>query len=242
MKVVAVIQARMGSSRLPGKVLETIGVDGMGRPLPAYVHTVERTRLAVPDTVLAIPASGNNLLAMSALLRQIPVVQGPEDDVLARYVLAAREHDADVIVRVTSDCPFIDPDVIRWVARLVTDDGFLEVNYASNVHPRTFPKGLDVEAFTRDFLERANVEATEPYDREHVTPWMVRTQNADRTYNVQFLGGKDYSHHRWTLDTPEDLEFFRTVAEHLDVTPPRPTTSELLDLLTEHPEIAEINQ
>lgn len=228
MKTVAIIQARMSSTRLPGKVLMPIGKH------PTLYHVVSRTREAGYPVVLAVPWADRDLRLFGEIAN-VPVHRGSLHDVLARYYAAAEEHKADVVVRITADCPLVDPGVVHRVARYVEDGA----DYASNVWPdRTYPQGLDVEAFTFDVLRAAAISAPDEYSREHVTPMIRRlARTVDCLQNPQ----GDQSHYRWTLDTPEDYAFFQELARHLVWEPPRPTTDEVLDLLQERPEIQAIN-
>lgn len=228
MKTLAIVQARMSSTRLPGKVLMPIGKHA------ALYHVLHRTRDSGYPVVLAIPWKDRELELFGEIVG-VPVVKGPLDDVLGRYTMAAEEHGADVIIRITADCPLVDPEIVQDVACLVEEGA----DYASNVWPdRTWPQGLDVEAFTMETLRIANREATDDYSREHVTPHIRKVApSISCRRNPQ----GDFSHYRWTLDTPEDYRFFQELAAHMPWEPPRPTTDEVLDLLQERPEIQAIN-
>jgi spore coat polysaccharide biosynthesis protein SpsF len=166
-----------------------------------------------------------------------PVFRGSEEDVLDRYWKATEATRADAIVRITSDCPLIDPEVIDLtVAGFLSNGG--DVDYASNtLEPRTYPRGLDVEVFSRAALERAWREDLKPESREHVTPYMYRTTGLFRTLRV--AASADYSDHRWTVDTPEDLAFARAVYDEF------PDGEfgyrEVLGFLSSHPEIRLLN-
>ena len=236
--VVLIIQARMTSTRLPGKVLLPIA----GRP--ALEHTVRRAREArrIDRVGLAVSTrtEDDTLVAWAGRL-EVPVVRGSESDVLDRYAAAARAWQAGTVVRVTGDCPFIDPEVIdRVVAELAgSGAGDGDLVYASNTLRRTWPQGLDVEAFTRAALETAWAEAAEPAEREHVTPWLYR--HPERVRLIEVTSGHDHSHRRWTLDEPDDYRFFEAVAARLPCVPPRPTTAEVLALLEAYPEIEALN-
>jgi spore coat polysaccharide biosynthesis protein SpsF len=164
------------------------------------------------------------------------VFRGQEDDVLDRYVQAAAAHRAAVVVRVTSDCPLIDPEVIdRVIYAFITE----APDYASNTLVRTYPRGLDTEVVAMPALTQAWREASAPYQREHVTPFITEQSGRFRLVSVTTPG--DYSHWRWTVDAREDLEFVRMVygrvgqAGHFGWV-------DIVDLLTQHPELAEINQ
>ena len=208
MTVAVIVQARLGSTRLPAKVL---------LPLPtgrtAIEEVLHRCKFipGVNDVICATPDSiENEILAPFIRKAGCAWISGPEHDVLARYVKAANATNADVIMRVTADCPLLDPDVCGMVLDLFHNyelspfafrDGDDEVDYCSNVLPRSFPQGLDCEVFARDSLDRAHEEATEAYDREHVTSYMQRSMTC-RKANV--TASNDLSHLRWTLDTLED--------------------------------------
>jgi glutamate-1-semialdehyde 2,1-aminomutase/spore coat polysaccharide biosynthesis protein SpsF len=207
MRTVAIVQARMASTRLPGKVL----ADLAGRPMLARV--VERVRWAasVERVVVATSTSpADDAVARFCAHSGVACFRGAEHDVLDRFCQAARAHEADTVVRITADCPLLDPEVIdRVVGALRRDDA----DYASNVNPPTYPDGLDVEAFTFAALARAWEQARTPAEREHVTPYL-RHSGRFRTSNVSHH--TDLSRHRWTVDEPADLEFVRAVYERFN--------------------------
>ncbi len=186
-------------------------MDVAGRPLIERV--IERARL-IPDVDCVIVATARTsidqvLLDVAARLDVVGFA-GSEDDVLDRYYNAARSVDADVIVRLTGDCPLLDPAVCHNVVeRMLKGDS----DYVSNVRPPTYPNGLDTEAFTMEALEKAWRESTMPSDREHVTQFIWRQPGIFRIANVS--DGVDRSHMRWTIDHLEDLEFIRRVFEGL---------------------------
>jgi spore coat polysaccharide biosynthesis protein SpsF len=232
-KVVAIVQARMGSTRLPGKVL----MDLEGKTVLARV--IERLQRAERIDELLIATTDNPADdAIVAECRKVPVAvsRGDQDDVLDRYFRAAQLAKADVVVRITSDCPLIDPQVTDK-----TISAFLESkpDYASNVIDRTYPRGLDTEVISMKALERAWRQAGKRYEREHVTPYVY--EHPEEFKLVSVTGPENYSSHRWTLDTPEDLEFLRAVYRHLS---DRETFSgrDVLDLLEQHPELIELNR
>jgi len=213
MKVVAVIQARMNSSRLPGKVLADIA----GKP--AIGHTIARARAAsgIDELWLACSdQSADDPLADYVRAQSIEVFRGDEDDVLSRYVAVATETRADVVVRLTGDCPMLDPGVI---ANAVSRFAEASVDYVSNSLTRSFPDGLDVEVFSRTALDRADREARDPFLRQHVTPYIHgrlrdKLPCGDFTKD-QIVHPVDFSHLRWTLDEPEDLAFLRRLLARL---------------------------
>ena len=164
------------------------------------------------------------------------VFRGSETDVLDRYLKAARSVDADVIMRVTSDCPLIDPQLCGAVLAARAN---IRADYGANFFSHGFPHGLDCDAFTRETLERCAREASDPGDREHVTAWM-RRQPALRKARVDGPGGAPAGW-RWTIDYEEDLAFLRALFRHLPPAPAMPAWTEIATVLDRHPEIAEIN-
>ena len=233
-KVVAIIQARMGSTRLPGKVLEDLA----GQPLLARV--VERTRRAktLGNVVVAtteLPA--DDIIAGLCEKRGWPYFRGSEEDVLDRYYRAALAFKADVVVRITSDCPLIEPEIIDKTAGELLA-GHPRLQYASNCLTRTFPRGLDVEAISLHALEKAWREDRNPAWREHVTPYIVRHPEKFKIHDI--TNDKDYSYMRWTVDTIEDLTFVRKIYAHFQND--NFNWREVLHLLEMHPEWLEINR
>lgn len=201
MRVIGIVQARMGSTRLPGKVLAAIE----GRSMLARVlERAGRSRL-VDGIVVATTTSGDDdSVAAECHRLGVAVFRGSEEDVLERYHLAAGQFGADVVVRITGDCPLIDPEEIDRVVR-----GFLEEkpDYASNILERTLPRGLDTEAIARPALVTAHAEADEPYQRTHVTPFLY--EQAERFELLPVVADADHDHLRWTVDTREDLDLIR---------------------------------
>jgi spore coat polysaccharide biosynthesis protein SpsF (cytidylyltransferase family) len=212
MRTVAVIQARCGSTRFPRKVLASL----QGRPMLA--HIVERvSRAADVDRVVVATTDGadDDEVAALATAAGAGVTRGSEQDVLSRYVLAAREHGAGVIVRITADCPLIDPVIVDTVIRARADR---DADYASNVEPPTYPEGYDCEVFTAACLSRVDREATLAYEREHVTV-RVREHLGDfRTAHVAH--DPDLSWMRLTVDVPADLARVASLLDSLPDSPP----------------------
>ncbi len=203
LRQIAIIQARMTSTRLPGKVLEALGSStALGQVLRrcAAIPGIAGVCCAIPDT------PGHEALAAEARRHGATVHTGSEVDVLARYHGAALQEQADVVLRVTSDCPLIDPGLCAAVLDLRRDSG---ADYACNNMPPSWPHGLDCEAFTLDALERAAVAAVPGPQREHVTPW-IRTSPDVTRVNLAGPGGA-LAGERWTLDYSEDLAFLRAV-------------------------------
>ena len=204
-RTVAIVQARMGSTRLPGKVLK----DLEGEPLIARV--IDRLRRA--DTIDRIVVATTNKPEDDAIVdlchnRGWDWFRGCETDVLDRYYRAALAFGADVVVRITSDCPLIDPTVVDVVVRQFHLKG--DVDYVTNtLPPRTFPRGFDVEVLAFDALKRAWTDATDPSDREHVTPYIYKHPDIFRLHG--HYNRIDLSYIRLTVDTEEDLALVRNI-------------------------------
>ena len=235
MKTVAIVQGRMGSTRLPGKVLQDLA----GEPMLARV--VNRTCRAKTLQEVVIATTTNmvdDVIVKLCEARGWSWFRGSEEDVLDRYYRAAKKYQADFIVRITSDCPLIDPEVIDQVVQEFLERQ-PEVDYASNTWPRrTFPRGLDTEVMRMDVLERAWREDRNPAWREHVTPYIYRNPDRFRIHNV--VSPVDYSAMRWTVDTQEDLAFVRQIYDYFGHD--RFSWREVLKVLEEHPEWVEINR
>ena len=232
MKIVAIIQARMTSSRLPGKVM----ADLAGRPL--LDHVVKRAQRAHRLDLVTVATSDrptDDVVACFCVERNIPYFRGSEEDVLDRYYQAARSFSAEVIVRLTADCPLLDPKVIDRVVRFFQAGDY---DYVSIGIERTYPEGLDTEVLRWSALERAWREACLKSEREHVTPYLWKQPALFRLGNVKHK--QDLSCLRWTVDRPQDLEFVRRVYDYLG---PDPTfgMEEVLALLRRHPELQTIN-
>ena len=231
MTVGAIIQARMGSSRLPGKVL----LDIDGRSMLARV--VERVcRAATVDRVIVATTSealDDPLVAHAASL-PVEVFRGDAHDVLDRYYRAASQFALDLVVRITSDCPLLDPGLLDRVVALARES---EVAYAADTLVRHFPRGLDVEVFPFTTLEKAWREATSFHHRAHVTPYILDHPEKFSTRGI--TDPVDRSHWRWTVDTDEDLAFVREIYRELGT--PDFTWTDVLQILDRRPELIQIN-
>jgi spore coat polysaccharide biosynthesis protein SpsF len=206
MKTVAIIQARMNSSRLPGKVLTDIA----GKPLIQRV--VDRARAAkVFDEVVVATSqeASDDSLVLYCEENDIPVFRGNLNDVLDRYVQAATKHNADIVVRLTGDCPLLDSNVLHKLMTMYETGDF---DYVSNVVERTYPDGLDAEVMSIETLKRAHQEATLPSEREHVTPYIHKHPEQFRLGHLTM--DRDLTQHRWTVDEPRDLELVRAIVSH----------------------------
>jgi spore coat polysaccharide biosynthesis protein SpsF len=261
-RVVAIIQGRMTSSRLPGKILADIA----GQPMLARVFMRTSRAVTVTETIFATTTdASDDPVAEYCDWSGIPVRRGSLYDVLDRYYQSAKEAKADVVVRITADCPVIDPELIDDVVNAVISGQF---DFAANRLPppwgRTYPIGLDTEVCTFAALERAWEEAKEPQHREHVMPFFyegvqfeskVKSRKSDlrhstfdfeqgvspRGFNIALLHHTtDFGDYRWTVDTAEDLEFMRQVYSHFDGRDDF-SWKDVLDLVHNEPDLMKIN-
>ena len=207
MRIVAIIQARMNSNRLPGKVLKDICGESM---LGRVVHRVKSATILDKVVVATSDTLIDDLIENECGKLGVSVFRGNEDDVLDRFYQAAIFHRAEVGVRITADCPLIEPIIIDKVVQAFLNS---DVDYASNTLQRTYPRGLDVEAFGLRALTTAWKNSFKPYHRTHVTPYIY--ENADFFKLLSVTNSCDWSKYRWTVDTPEDLQFVRRVYEIL---------------------------
>lgn len=224
---VAILQARMSSTRLPGKVMKLLA----GRPM--VERQLERLRRChTLDRIIVATSTDPTDDALATHLQGlgVDVFRGSLTDVLARYVGAARAFGAtDQVVRLTADCPLADPDVIDACVRRHAELG---VDYVSNGRQTTYPHGLDVEAFGFEALEAAGNEAVDPYEREHVTPFIYR--RPERFTLAALTQPTDESHLRWTVDTPEDFAFVERVYAALYADKPDFTSDDIRALPFQH--------
>lgn len=250
-KVVAIIQGRMSSSRLPGKILADIA----GQPMLSRVFVRTSRSVTVTETVFATTAdASDDPVAEYCDFSGIPFTRGSQFDVLDRYYQSAKPAAAGVVVRITADCPVIDPALIDDVVNTLLEG---EYDFACNRLPppwhRTYPIGLDVEACTFGALEKAWTEATERQQREHVMPYFyegvklirqgrtLETGASPRGFRMALLHHPtDFGEYRWTVDTPEDLEFIRQVYARFDGRDEF-SWKDVLDLVHNEPQLMEIN-
>jgi spore coat polysaccharide biosynthesis protein SpsF len=234
-RVVAIVQARMGSTRLPGKVL----LDIAGHPMLWHVVTRLRRAASVDEVIVATStATTDDVIVAACDTWQVATFRGSENDVLDRYYQAATLAHADIVVRITADCPLIDPSVVDGVVFRFLQQ-MPNVDYATNILPRrTFPRGLDTEVMAFAALSRVWRECHDLAHREHVTLFMYQHPELFRTLGATL--GTDYSDLRWTVDSAEDLALVRRIYEH------RPhdlfVWQDVLKILDVHPEWLEMNQ
>jgi spore coat polysaccharide biosynthesis protein SpsF len=238
-RCLAIVQARLSSSRLPGKVLMPLG----GLPLVLFMLARVKRSQRITDLVLATSSDpSDDALAEQVQAAGYAVHRGPLDDVLARFAGAAQASDAPILVRLTGDCPLIDPALIdRVIASLETQG----LDYCSNSEPASYPDGLDVEVFTREALLQADKQARLPSEREHVTPWLRAQPERLKLGSVQSV--LSLSHLRWTVDHADDLALVRALVDALDAQqgPGSALRADLFDylrLLDTRPELLNVNQ
>jgi len=233
--IAAILQARIGSNRLPEKVLRPI----LGRPMLELM--IERLRhcKTIDKIIVATTTSPeDDKLESLCDIWSVDCFRGAIDDVLSRYHGAARMYEVDVIVRVTSDCPLIDPELVDEVVNLYQRNSD-KYAYCSNVNPPTYPDGLDVEVFGMATLERLNDLAIESIDREHVTTYVEKHLEDFRIGNV--ADGINRSAFRWTVDTYDDLQFATEIYKALYRPGQIFGREEIFGLLRRHPELMSIN-
>ncbi|GAA1112925.1 glycosyltransferase family protein [Kribbella jejuensis] len=232
LKIGIITQVRVTSTRLPAKVLLTVS----GRSYLEH-HLDRLARTGLPVIVATTTNFNDDLVVQLCTEDGFPVFRGSEDDVLSRFAGAAREHDLDGIVRVTSDCPLIDPEIVaagvdRWRAENDPD------LYISNCLERTYPRGMDFEIFSAARLYDAEQNATLTADREHVTSYLHQNRSGEmRLLNLPWSGGG--SQYRLTLDTPDDWKLLDVLFENFDAD--QLNCAQLVKILDEHPELATLN-
>lgn len=238
MKVVAIVQARMGSTRLPGKVL----LPAAGEPL--IVHMMRRVKRCRTFDALWLATSvepEDDRLDEVVRAAGFSVFRGSEEDVLSRYAEIARREKADLVVRLTGDCPLHDPAVVDEVVAFAGAH-VREYDYVSNALIPSYPDGLDVEVCTRAALDEAHARAVLPVQREHVTPYIHRFNEGSGPFRVHNVRGvADFSHLRWTLDEPADYEFIQRVYDRLFPISPDFGWLDVIALLTSSPDLLTIN-
>ena len=212
---VAVIQARMGSTRLPGKMMLPLSEDHV---ISHVIDRVSNSRQVDEVIVATSTKTADDILVRYGSKSGASVFRGSESDVLSRVYGAANDSEADVVVRITGDCPLVDPETIDAVVQPVLNG---DVQYAANIFERTFPRGLDVETFTFESFERVHEEATEPHHREHVTPYYregldtfsTLSVTSDAVFDDQYL--RNRGDLRLTLDEADDYEVLRQIYENV---------------------------
>jgi len=231
-----IVQARMGSSRLPGKVMQDLA----GAPVLARLFERLRRVEGAPMIVLATSTlAGDDVIAdYVRALPDIELWRGSEQDVLKRYADASRHFELDTIIRITADCPLMEPTVIDAVLKAFQSGG---CSYADNLNPRTFPHGFDVQIASRHALEVADTEAHEPPEREHVMPFIISRPKRFPLCHIS-ASGVSRADLRLTLDYAEDLALIRGIYERLYPTNPNFGLSDILDLEIQEPALFALNR
>lgn len=234
MKIVAIIQARMGSTRLPHKVLKQL----CGKSV--IEHIVDRINICknIDNVIVATTKlEEDNAIVDECENLNALIFRGDNINVLSRYYNAAKDINADIIVRVTADCPLLDPYLLSEMIKYFNE---IKPDYLSNCIKKTFPRGLDIEIFTFKTLEKAYKNATKEFEKEHVTPYIY--QNAEDFKIDNFLGARDHSDHRWTIDTKEDFMLIDEIYKNLYKKGQIFSTSEVLAFLKKNPHLLKINK
>jgi len=234
LNIVAIVQARMSSTRLPEKVLKKI----KDRYVLDYV--IDRLNLCknLDNIVLATTTNKkDDKLQQYAIDKKIDYYRGSEEDVLSRYYHAAKEFNAEIIVRITSDCPLIDPEVVDKTIKKHIED---KADYTANTIKRTFPRGLDVEVFNYEVLQHSFKEAKKEYQREHVTPYIRENADKFKIVNIEFEYKLKRPDIRITLDTKEDLKLISKIINSFNDINFK--TEDVIDFLDKNPELLKINE
>jgi spore coat polysaccharide biosynthesis protein SpsF len=232
--IFAVLQARVSSTRLPGKVLKPV----LGSPmLLRQIERIERSRYIDHFLVATSEEETDDLIEQFCQENNIRYFRGKLDNVLDRFYKAAMTFSPTNVVRLTGDCPLIDPSLIDEIIKFHLNGDF---DYSSNTLKRTYPDGLDVEVLRFSVLKETWQNASDPYDQEHVTPYITK-----RPYRFKlgsYKGNKDLSNLRWTVDTQEDFELVTKIFEALYPNNSNFTTEDILSFLDEHPNLKTMNQ
>ena len=236
MNVVCIVQARVGSTRLPEKVLKKIcGKTVLEHDIDRLQQIKNLNKIVIATTTL----DEDNKIEELVTELGINCFRGSSEDVLSRYYFAAKEYKADVIVRVTSDCPLIDSDISDKIIKYYLDN-LDKYDYVSNTIERTYPRGLDTEVFSFEALEKSYNEAQKQYEREHVTPYIY--QNTDKFRIAQYKNEDDYSNYRWTLDTEEDYKLISIIYNHLYNEDKLFSFNDVLKFINENHHLIKINE
>ena len=238
MKVVCLVQARVGSTRLPGKILKEI----CGKTI--LHHEIDRLKKCkeIDEIVIATTdKEDDDKIVNEAKKLSVKYFRGSENDVLSRFYYSAKENNADIIVRVTSDCPCIDFEILdKMLIYFKEKYKEKQVDYLSNTIKRTYPRGYDIEIFTFSALEKSYINAKKEYEREHVTPYIY-----DKTNNflkLSFENKEDYSEYRVTLDTIEDFIVIKNIFENLYYKNPYFKLNDVVQYLNDNLHIVDINK
>ncbi|MDF1611971.1 MAG: glycosyltransferase family protein [Stygiobacter sp.] len=234
LKATAIIQARIGSTRLPKKIFLPLS----GKPILWHVYQrVKKSKLIDNVIIATTDLPEDDLVEMFCIENKINYFRGSSDDVLSRYYFTAKNFQSDIIVRITSDCPLIDSNVIDEIIKLFISEN---ADYASNVLERTFPRGYDTEVFSFSVLEKTFFEAKEKFEREHVTPFIYNHPEIFKL--VSYKINKDYSSLRLTIDTQEDYNLIKIIYDSLFDSNNFFNLNDVINFLNKNPELIKINQ
>jgi spore coat polysaccharide biosynthesis protein SpsF len=230
------LQARMGSTRLPRKTMMEIE----GKPMLWHiVNRLKQSKLKDRIIIITTNLPEDDIIVKFAKENKIEYFRGSENNVLDRYFQAAKQFKTEIVVRATADDPLKDPKIVDNVIKAFLDNPGL--HYVSNTIKPTFPEGIDIEVMSFAALEKANNECTDNFFREHVTHEITQNRRKEyRLLNIEY--NKDISHMRWTVDNPEDLKFAKEVYKHLYKEDEIFHMGDILKLLETHPEILKINE
>jgi spore coat polysaccharide biosynthesis protein SpsF len=238
MKILTIIQARINSTRLPWKVLLPLSGKSL---LVRMVERVQNAKLAGTVLVATTTDTNDDEIEEICKVENILCYRGHPTDLLDRHYQAALDYNADIILKIPSDCPLIDAKIIDTIISFYQDN-IACYDYVSNLHPASYPDGNDVELMTFPALEKAWKNASKNFEREHTTPYIWENPNLFKIGSVLWETGKDYSTtHRWTIDYPEDYEFIKKVYDELYTQNPQFDLYDILNLLENRPDIIALN-
>ncbi|MBM4171224.1 MAG: acylneuraminate cytidylyltransferase [Ignavibacteria bacterium] len=232
---IAIVQARYGSTRLPGKIFKEI----VNKPMLWHViNRLSDSKLIDKIVIATTTNEEDDLTENFCIENDIEYYRGSSENVLERYFESAKKFNADIIIRITSDCPLIDPDIIDEMLNIFSNEG--KVDYLSNVQERTFPRGLDTEIFSFQALEKAFLNSSKKFEQEHVTPFIYSHPELFTIKNHKCM--QDYSFHRWTVDTEEDFQLIAKIYNHLYNPEKNFLLDDILKLFDKYPELIKINE
>jgi len=228
-----IIQARMGSTRLPGKVMELL--DGKNSSLHYTINQLKNSLNLNKIIVATTELEEDDIIEKISKDNEIECFRGSSENVLERFYECAKKFQLESIVRITADCPLIDPKIVDSIIEIFNS---CKYDYVHNMEPRTFPDGLDTEVFTFKILEEAWKNAILPSEKEHVTPYFRNNKDNFKIKNV--INTKNLSSHRWTLDYQEDLDLIRNIVKEIKNRPI--LMNHIINLFNDKPDIFEINK
>ena len=235
-KVVAIIQARMGSTRLPGKVMKKLVDKSV---LAHVINRVEQSKLIDEIVIATTELERDEVIVKEAKKLGVNYYRGSEENVLSRFYYSAQENNADTIIRITSDCPLIDPYIIDELVRFYQENDYdLVTNAGSDLSQRTYPRGLDVEVFSFELLKTAFNNALKDYQLEHVTPYIY--ENKDKIY--YYKNDSDYSQYRLTLDEEADWKLIKKIYKKLYKGEHNFYLNDIIRVLEKESDLKDINQ